>query len=101
MPCQAECAAGAVGALALQERGLRVWGPVTGPTGYALVSLRCMLWGCQQFVHGVGVACHREGRRRLGPPPLPAARPLGRQSGSAAHRLWMRVCGRGYRALAP
>ena len=48
-----------------------------------------------------GASCLREGRLGLGAPPPPAVRSLGRQSGSAAQWLWVRVCGCGDPALAP
>ena len=42
-----------------------------------------------------------EGRPRFGAYPSSAARPLGRQLGSADHGLWMWACGRGAPAPAP
>ena len=77
------------------------WGPSTGPTACALVSCPCALWGWRKGVPGGGAFRRCEGRLSSGAPPPPAARPPGGLSGSAAHVLWVRVCGCGGPALAP
>ena len=73
--------------------GLRVWGPGTG-------SLACVPCGASRAAEvagvcpGTGTSQPFEGRLVSGAIPLPAARPRGRQPGSAAEMLWARVCWR-------
>ena len=69
-------------------------GPSTGSTACALVSRRCALWGWREGVPGEGAPRRCEERLRSGARPPPAACPQGGLSGSAAHLLWARVCGR-------
>ena len=73
-------------------------GPSTGPTACALASRRCTLWGRPERAPGGGALGRCEGRLRSGAG-APAARRRGGLSGSAAHVLWARVCGRGGPAL--
>ena len=63
----------------------------TGTTACVLASWRCALWGWREGVPGGGALRRCEGCLRSGARPLPAARPQGGLSGSAAHLLWMRV----------
>ena len=76
------------------------WGPSTGPTACALVSLRCAPWGRPEGIPGGGAFRRCEGRLSSGALPPLAARPQGGLSGSATHVLWQRVCGRGGPALS-
>ena len=83
-----------------RARVVWLWGPATGPTASALASWRCALWGWWEGIPGGDASRHCEGSLGSGAGPPSAARPKGGQSGSAAHVLWARVCGRGGPALS-
>ena len=87
--------AGGVRGHFLWARGVRVWGPVTNPIAHTLARWRCALWRRQK------VSCFREGCLGLSAHPPPAARPLGRLSGSTTHRLWVWVNARADPAVTP
>ena len=61
----------------------------------------CAPWGWRKGAPWGGAFRHCPGRLGSGAPPPPAARPLGGLLGSAAHVLWVRVCGCGGPALSP
>ena len=82
-------------------RSVRAWGPSTGPTACALAGWRCSLWEWRKGIPGGGAFHHCEGRLRSGAVPPPTARPLGGLLGSAAHVLWVRMCGCGGPTLSP
>ena len=76
------------------------WGPSTCSTACALASRRCALWKWREGIPAGSSSCRCEGRLRSDTCPPPAARPRGRQAGSAAHVLWVRLCVRGGPALS-
>ena len=80
---------------------LRVGGPSTGSTARALVSRCSALWGWQEGIPRGGAPRRCEGRLGSSALPPPAARPWGRQAGSAAQLLWASVWGCGDPAVAP
>ena len=69
--------------------GVRAWGPVTNPTGRALASWLCALWGWQEGAQGGRLlpGCGTSGSGAL---PTPTARPLGGLPGPTTHWLWVR-----------
>ena len=83
-----------------RARALGAPGPISSPTACAFGSRRCALCGWQEGIAGWDASRRCEGRLWLGAHPLPAARPLGRQSGPAVHLLWAHACGCGDPALS-
>ena len=80
--------------------GAVVRGPATTPQRALLRAGVARRGGGRRTSPGGAPSCRCERRLGLGAHPPPAARPWGRQSGSAAHLLSARVCGCGDPALA-
>ena len=78
-----------------QVRLVWAWGPSTGPQCAVLRAVVARCGGGGRASPGGGALRCYEGRLGSAALPPPAARPLGGLSGSAAHVLWARVCGRG------
>ena len=82
--------------------GVRVWGPVTNPTAFALLRWLCALWGRHEGARGGGASCLGVGRPGSGALTPRTARPLGGLPGPTTHWLWVRGdAGVGYPVTNP